>query len=50
MFTELANQRFRVWVLKQVDDVVAVGVDHNRAVAAPTAKGEFIDPEAKPAH
>jgi hypothetical protein len=45
VFGQPANQRFRGWVLKQVDDVVVVTVDHNRAVAAPAAKGEFIDPE-----
>jgi hypothetical protein len=28
-----------------VDDVVVVTVDHNRAVTAPAAKGELIDPE-----
>src|SRR5579859_1069583 len=45
VFGQPANQRFRGWVLKQVDDVVVVTVDHNRAVAAPATKGEFIDPE-----
>jgi len=45
VFGQPANQRFRGWVLKQVDDMVVVAVDHNRAVAAPAAKGEFIDPE-----
>ena len=45
VFVQPANQRFRGWVLEQVDDVVVVTVDHNRAVAPPAAKGEFIDPE-----
>ena len=45
VFGQPANQRFRGWVLTQVDDVVVVTVDHIRAVAPPAAKGEFIDPE-----
>jgi len=45
VFGQPANQRFCGWVLKKVDDVVIVTVDHNRAVAAAAAKGEFIDPE-----
>jgi hypothetical protein len=45
VFGQPANQRFRGWVLKQVDDMVVVTVDNNRAVAAPAAKGEFINPD-----
>ncbi len=45
VFGQPANQRVRGWVLKQVDDVVVVTVDHNRAVASPAAKGESIDPD-----
>jgi len=40
-----ADQRLGRWVFEQVDDVVAVGVDEDGAVAASATKREFIHPE-----
>jgi len=45
VFGQPTDQRIRRRILEQVDDLVPTSVDENRAVAAPTAKGELINPE-----